>query len=315
MNELEKLKELFENRLKPGLENIEKERKTIKRFYIGAITLGVFTFFSFPLSWVLGVVLLLGAIVLGGAGATKYATKYRSVYKTEVVKKIIELINPEYKYDPNKHIDEGKYVDSRIFKIRHENLQGDDFISGTIDKTDFEFSELKTEYKREYTDDDGKKQTEWVTIFQGIFFHAEFNKHIEGETFVLPDTSEKRWGKFAQKFQKDSKRGELVKLENPEFEKAFKVFSTSQQEARYILTPTVMEAMTSIQKRFDRPMHFSFIGSRVYCAIEFNKGLFEPRVMKTGVKFSDVEEMYCLFSLIEIIVHEMNLNTRIWTKN
>lgn len=315
MNELEKLKELFENRLKPGLEGIEKERKTIKRLYVGAIILGVFTFISFPIHWALGVVLLIGAILLGGTGATKYATKYRSAYKTEVVKKIVALINPNYQYDPNKHIAESKYIDSRIFKTKHERFQGDDFISGTIEKTDFEFSELKAEYIRETTDDDGKKQTEWVAIFQGLFFHAEFNKHITGETFVLPDTSEKRWGKFAQKFQKDRKRGELVKLENPEFEKAFKVFSTSQQEARYILTPTMMEAMTDIQKRFNRPMNFSFIGARVYCAIEFNKGLFEPRVMKSGVKFSDVEEMYCLFSLIETIIHEMNLNTRIWTKN
>lgn len=62
-------------------------------------------------------------------------------------------------------------------------------------------------------------------------------------------------------------------------------------------------------------MHFAFIGERVYCAIEFDKGLFEPRVMKSGVKFSDVEEMYCLFGLIETIIHEMNLNIRIWTKN
>lgn len=315
MNELEKLKELFEKRLKPGLEGIEKERITIKRFYIGAIALLVLAFISFQIHWAIGIILLLGFLVMGGTGAARYATKYRSLYKNEVVKKIVELINPNYQYDPNKHILEHKYNESRIFEKKHQRFQGDDFVSGTIEKTDFEFSELKAEYKRESTDSDGKKQTEWVAIFQGLFFHAEFNKHIEGETFVLPDTSEKRWGKFAQKFQKDSKRGELVKLENPEFEKAFKVFSTSQQEARYILTPTMMEAMTDIQKRFNRPMNFSFIGERVYCAIEFNKGLFEPRVMKSGVKFSDVEEMYCLFSLIETIIHEMNLNTRIWTKN
>jgi len=315
MNELEKLKELYENRLKPQLEGIEKERKTIKRFYIGAVALAICAFLSFSFIGGWGIILVLGAIALGGTGATKYATKYRKRYKEEVVRKIIELINPEYGYDPNRHIAEGKYMESKIFKRRCDRYGGDDFVSGNIEKTDFEFSELKTEYKTESTDDDGKKQTEWNTIFQGIFFHADFNKHIKGETFVLPDTTEKRLGKFAQKFQKDSSRGELVKLENPEFEKAFKVYSSSQQEARYILTPTMMEAMADIQKRINRPMHFSFIGERVYCTVSFSKGLFEPRVSKSGVKFSDVEEMYCLFSLIEIIIHEMNLNTRIWTKN
>lgn len=315
MSELAKLQELFETRLKPQLENIEKERKTIMYFYIGAVVLAVGAFLSFSFIGGWGIVLVFGSIILGGAGATKYATKYRSRYKEEVVMRIIELINPEYNYDPNRHISEERYNESKIFKSRCDRYKGDDFVSGSIEKTDFEFSELKTEYKTQSTDDDGKKQTEWHTIFQGIFFHADFNKHIEGETFVLPDAEEKLLGKFVQKFQKDSSRGELVKLENPVFEKAFKVFSSNQVEARYILTPTMMEAMVNIQKRILRPMHFSFIGERVYCAVSFNKGLFEPRIFKSGVKFSDVEEMYCLFSFIETIIHEMNLNTRIWSKN
>ncbi len=61
-------------------------------------------------------------------------------------------------------------------------------------------------------------------------------------------------------------------------------------------------------------MYFSFIGERVYCGVDFNKGLFEPRIRKSGVNFDDIEEMYHLFGLIETIITEMNLNTRIWTK-
>ncbi len=34
----------------------------------------------------------------------------------------------------------------------------------------------------------------------------------------------------------------------------------------------------------------------------------------SGVNFKDTEEMYHLFGLNETIIHEMNLNTRIWTK-
>jgi hypothetical protein len=313
MNEKEKLKVLYENRLKPELDDIEKERKTIKRIYTAAIALAICAFLFFSIFWVIAVVFVIGAIIFAGFGATKYL-HYRNMYKEKVVRKIIELINPEYHYASDNCISSERFIGSKIFKQSYDRYRGDDFVAGTIEKTDFEFSELKAEYKTETTDDDGKKQTQWNTIFQGVFFHANFNKYIVGETFVLPDKAEKRFGKFAQKFQKDHKRGELVKLENPEFEKAYKVYSSSQQEARYILTPTMMEAMAAMQKRFNRPMHFSFIGERVCCAVSFNKGLFEPRIT-SGTKFSDVEEMYSLFSLIEIIIHEMNLNTRIWTKN
>lgn len=148
--------------------------------------------------------------------------------------------------------------------------------------------------------------------FNGLFFLADFNKHIQGETFVMPDTVERLLGKFGQSIQKSSK-GELVKLENPEFEKLFAVFSTNQTEARYLLTPAIMEGMVKIRKEVGANCYFSFIGERVYCGIEFNKALFEASVTRS-VRFADVEFMHSLFLLIETIITEMNLNARIWTK-
>lgn len=318
MKGLEELKGLYESELKPQLAALEGERKVIKRFFVFGI-LGVGSIFILPQlihqqGLVIAVVIInvLGILFLFGFGAVKFA-KYRKVFKKEVVTKIVKLINPDYKYNADRHIDSTDYMASKLFARTPDRIKGDDYIAGQIDKTDFEFSELKTEYKTETTRD-GKKETEWHTIFQGIFFHADFNKRIEGTTFVLPDTAEKLFGKFGQKLQKASSRGELVKLENPEFEKEFVVYSSGQQEARYILTPTMMEAMVLLKKKYKRKMHFSFKGERVYCAISFSKTLFEPRIRKSGVNFNDIEEMAELFHLIEVIVSEMNLNTRIWTK-
>ena len=118
---------------------------------------------------------------------------------------------------------------------------------------------------------------------------------------------------FGKKLQASTK-GRLVKLENPEFEKLFAVFSTDQIEARYILTPAIMEAMVRIHKQYKRKMYLSFTGTRVYVAMSFNKNLFEPKIMGKGVNFNDVEFMFNLFVMNETIVHELNLNTRIWTK-
>ncbi len=106
---------------------------------------------------------------------------------------------------------------------------------------------------------------------------------------------------------------ELVKLENPEFEKVFSVYGSSQQEARYIITPVMMEAMVQIYRLYRRKMSFSFIGANVYCAIPMYRNNFEPKFWRR-VKYRDVEAMFFLFSLIETIIREMNLNTRIWTK-
>lgn len=318
MKSTEELKHLYDTQLKDDLAAMEKDRKVIKRFLILTFIVA-FVFYIilkniYSQGLVFAVAIIGGLLVLFGLGytAVKYY-KYRKNFKEKVVAKVINLINPDYNYNPDRHIEVNEFNNSKLFSTKADRCNGDDFISGKIEDTDFKFSEINAQYKTTTTED-GKTKTEWHSIFRGLFFHADFNKHIQGTTYVLPDTAEKLLGKFGQKFQKSFSRGELVKLENPEFEKLFVVHSSSQVEARYILTPVMMEAMVSICKKYKRKLYFSFIGERVYCGVKFNKALFEPRIRKSGVCFADVEEMYHLFGLIETIIHEMNLNTRIWTK-
>ena len=318
MKSTEELKHLYDTQLKDDLAAMEKERKVIKRLVVLIFIIGFVFYIIFKNIYSQGFAVTVAVIgvllVLFGLGYTaiKYF-KYRKNFKEKVVSKVINLIDPDYNYNPDRHIEVNEFNDSKLFTTKADRCNGDDFISGKIENTDFKFSELNAQYKSTTTEN-GRTKTEWHTIFSGLFFHADFNKHIQGTTYVLPDTAEKLLGKFGQKFQKSFSRGELVKLENPEFEKLFVVHSSSQVEARYILTPVMMEAMVNISKKYKRKLYFSFIGERVYCGVKINKALFEPRIRKSGVNFSDIEEMHSLFGLIETIIHEMNLNTRIWTK-
>ncbi len=319
MRSTEELKHLYNTELKDDLTGLEQERIKIKRLTILLVAVALvfyIVFINIKNQGLQYTVVIIGVlIVLFGLGYTVIIYfKYRKQFKDKVVSKVINLINPDFHYNANRHIEVNDFNDSKIFSTKAERCNGDDYVSGKIEKTDFKFSELNAQYKTVSTED-GKKKTEWHSIFRGLFFHAEFNKSIQGTTHVLPDKAEKLLGKFGQKLQKNKSRGELVKLENLEFEKHFVVYSSSQIEARYILTPVMMESMVEICKKYGRKMYFSFKGERVYCAVEFNKGLFEPRIRKSGVNYNDVEEMYYLFALIETIIHEMNLNTRIWTKD
>ena len=239
---------------------------------------------------------------------------YRHAFKQDVVKIILQSINPEWNYKPDGRISEADYRRSRLFNTGYDRYQGDDLVWGTIEKTDFQISELHTEYKTETTDSKGNSHTEWHTIFRGLFAHAEFNKEIEGKTIVLPDTTDNLFGVFSDTLQSFSERGKLVKMENVEFEKMFVVYGSSQIESRYVLTPTMMEAMLQIRKKHNGYVYFSFIGSRVYVALYNKKDLFEPRIFGSGVRFEDVLLMNEQFRTIQMIVRELNLNTRIWTK-
>lgn len=321
MRSLEELKNLYANNLKNELESLEVQRKAVlSRLILGIIGVGSGLilvvsnldsngFLLYP-----GLAVVLGSIILFILTYSKIKI-YRHDFKNNVVKKIVSAINPEWEYNYEASITPAEYQRSELFRTAWDRYKGDDLVSGIIDKTDFRVSELHTEYRTVSVDSKGHRHEEWHTIFKGLFAHADFNKDIKGQTFVLPDNAERLFGKWGQIFQKNSSKGQLVTLENPEFEKYFVVYSQEQIEARYILTPSIMEAMVSLRKKYNRKMYFSFVGSRMYFAMSFYQDLFEPRIMQSGVRFNDIEQMFEQFNLISVIVQEMNLNTRIWTKD
>lgn len=323
MKSIEELEQLYESDLKEKLEALETKRIKVRNAYIFT---GLFILIA-------GLLIFLGTqnveyeylmylAIPFGIGVIYFIYrisvsqgKYRSEFKTNVVQAIVHLINPEWHYNPNSHIPLDVYQRSKLFTKGVDRYKGDDLVHGVIEKTDFQFSELHSEYKTETRDKNGRKQTSWHTIFKGLFAHLDFNKEIKGETLVLPDTAESLLGSFGKKLQSMSGRGKLINMENVEFEKLFVVYGSDQIEARYVLTPTMMEAMIRIKKEYNKDVYFSFIGSRVFFAISISKDLFEPRIFSSGVKFDDILEMNRYFGIIDTIIHEMNLNTRIWTKD
>lgn len=318
------LKSLYETGLRQKLLGLEGERKTILNRYLftllivaGLAAINYFLIQARPAEFVI-ILSAIGSVVFIIYYIYQTSVKqksYRNSFKKGVVTELVSLIDPDWQYIFNSCISEENYQQSGLFPQHYDRYQGDDFVSGIIEQTDFQFSELHSEVKRVTVDSKGRRQEHWETIFKGLFMHADFNKEFRGTTYVLPDTAERFFGRFGQSLQKLSSRGELVKLENPEFEKLFVVYSSDQIESRYILTPVMMEAMVNFSGQFKRSISFSFVGSRVYCAMSFTSDLFEPNIMRSGVNYSNIKEMYDLFGIIETLIRELNLNTRIWSKD
>jgi len=317
------LKSLYETRLKGKLSTLETTRKKIRSRYFFTFLLlaGLVAVNYFLINLNPHVALIITSVVISVAfliyfvyQTSKQKKIYRETFKSGVVAELVKLINPDWQYMFDYCLSQESYQQSGLFPHHYDRYDGDDFVTGKIEKTDFQFSELHTQYKQVTYGSKGQRQEHWVTIFRGLFMHADFNKNFSGITYVLPDTAERLLGSFGQSLQKLSGRGQLVKLENSEFEKLFVVYSSDQVESRYILTPTMMEAMVNLYRRFGGEIYFSFVGSRVYFANSINEALFEPNIFRSGINFSDMKEMLDLFEMITVLIQELNLNTRIWTK-
>ena len=57
-----------------------------------------------------------------------------------------------------------------------------------------------------------------------------------------------------------------------------------------------------------------FVGSMVFVAISFSRNLFEPKLFSSLTDFENIREYYDDLDLAISIVDDLNLNTRIWSK-
>jgi len=240
---------------------------------------------------------------------------FRNEFKDKVISPLVKFIDKDLNYSKEMYVPQGIFNQCRIFLQTPDRYTGEDYIFGKQGKTEIQFSEIHSEYKTNTTDSKGQTHTQWHTIFKGLFFVADFNKEFSGSTVVLPDTAEKLFGFLGKAMQSmNISRDKLVKLEDPEFEKEFAVYSDDQVTARYILSTSMMEKLTAYKRSSGHPVYISFVSGRIFVAISIAENLFEPKIFGSLVDFEAVKKYYESLELGAGLAEMLDLNTRIWTK-
>jgi hypothetical protein len=172
---------------------------------------------------------------------------------------------------------------------------------------------VHAEDKTRSSDRTGHRRDRYRTIFKGLFFIGDFNKKFYGKTVVLPDGAERLLGSLGSFLQSVNRsRGELIRMDNPEFEKLFVVYGDDQVESRYVLSTSLMQRILDFRKKTGRQLYMSFVGSQVFVAIPYKRALFEPSVFSRVTSFKGAHEHFEDLNLALGIVDDLNLNTRIW---
>jgi hypothetical protein len=307
-------KAFYDTKLLPDLKILDKERKQVDRkvLIIGAITLVLIIIIGRFRGSGTGYFQILAG-VLAFVAISAVSNHYRSNFKLKIVKNITAFVDENLVYSPEGYVPQEEFTNSGIFQKYCNRYNGEDHFKGKLGKTAIEFSEIVGKHVTSSGTGSNRKEHQSI-VFKGVFFVADFNKNFNGQTLVLPDTAERMLGKFGQSLQSMSSRGELIKLEDPEFEKEFCVYGSDQVEARYILSPSLMKRIVDFKQKWNTKVYLSFRDSKVYIAIKMNKNLFETRLFKSIVDYNFIEENIRFLILLTGIVEDLNLNTRIWTK-
>jgi hypothetical protein len=315
------LKAQFKNESRRALEELEAERLKFKKsqrtaLLVSLAIIGVGVILSLlaqnPLPLILAVIIaiIVYFVIVGNKKKTIIG-----LWKNLIIQKLVRSLGEDFTYHASDRIKEHEYKESKIFLTGVDRYHGEDLIEGTIDKTEIKFSELKTEYKTTSTNSKGHRTTHWHTIFNGIFMITEFNKEFNVNMVVLPDVAQNMFGVFGQTLQSmNSSRDSLVKLEDPNFEKSFVVYADDQLEARYILTPSFMERILELESSLPGKLYLSFINSRLFVAFTTNKNYFEPNFAISFTDITEIKNHYDHLLGIVQIIEDLDLNTRIWTK-
>lgn len=245
------------------------------------------------------------------AGNSKRQFKYQ--FKNQIIERVATYLQPGMSYSGSAGISSHLFASTGHYKTSIDRYNTEDLFHGIVGETEISFAEIHAEEKKVTTDSEGRRKTRWVTIFKGVLFIADFHKHFHTWMTIYPDSeSNGFFGRIGQKLQKLG--GNLVRLENPTFEKHFVVRCPDEIQARYILTPDMQERLLDLRNSLGKKIKISLQGENLYLTVEKREDWFEPDFSIPATNQSQIvrlaQEMNYFFQIVEIL----NLNTRIWTK-
>ncbi len=249
--------------------------------------------------------LVVGSIV-GFGILSGFIGSIRREFKRKIVPILLWEIDPSLSYAVSEYVPEADFNACHLY-MAPDRYSGKDLVEGYIGETAVRFSLVHAEEEYQDTDTDSEghttTRTHYRTIFKGLLFIADFNKEFSGRTLVKP-----RGVSLLSKLF-----GTHVDLEDPEFNGLFSVSATDQVEARYILTPSMMERLKSVHVRMGS-FRAAFSGGCLYMTIEVPWDTFEPTVTRSLMDSDQIEKIRANISAVTRIVEDIGLNVRIWTK-
>ena len=281
-------------------------------YLIGTLFLGNEFGLSFMLKWFLAigsVFVFLGPYFL----LKKLEDRFTNHFKETLFSLSLPSIQKSMNYQAQGGLSQQQFIQSKLFTYqRIDTFTSRDYFSNA-DKT-FEGSYLDVKQVEE-THSNGKSETKYSQLFKGYLFMTDFNKQTSGETYVFPDSARAMFGEnTAERINEIMHRPalKLALMEDPEFEKLFAVYSTDAVEARFILSPKLIERITELKQHFYQDIYISFLQNKIYLAISSPDDLFAPGVFTDMHNEANIEKFYDRLRWLITFPEQFDLSTRVW---
>jgi hypothetical protein len=146
------------------------------------------------------------------------------------------------------------------------------------------------------------------TVFKGMIAYFPCRNAQTEKVFILPNQYEQLVGGLSTQFHSmtDHAGAKLVTMDNPDFEKAFKVYTTDSVQAHYLLSTKWLEKLTDFQKELNVPISIALHSGMCYVALHgYESPLTPQQDLQKALTASGVYTQYIrlkkLFDQLEVL--------------
>jgi len=298
----------------------------------------------FPFAFIATIVLFLVYSYLSGVSNPK--DEYISHFKEEVLPDVFKRVHPSFEYqaysEKSDNLHKSGLLKSSLLKGKSK-IVGEDFITGKIEGVDIECSEYHF-YRKEknwvkffflfisafivypflfiycIVNEMEFERVGWLSLanretlfYRGFLMTADFHKTFKGNLIMLPKHHHKTADLLNMNV--DTRRYKKIELENPKINELFQVYTTSEQEGFYILSPKMLADIEELceSNKASTPT-ISFLEGRMHMFIPKTHDSFEvdihKKIFNASFFSSNINDIMVLPRLVE----HFNLEHLLWSK-
>ena len=303
------------------MEKLNQVRTTLRNRYIIEVIIIIMLIIVVAMYVNPGFFILI--LIIGRIITVKFNSKleeqYRKEFKDTFVLKALESKFTNLVYDFSKGIPRDVISNTKMMWTGDE-YHSEDYISAEYKDIKFEQSDVHITEEREYTDSEGRRRKETVTIFKGRWLIFEFNKEFKANIQIaqknFAGSTVKTKKTIFDKFNKtEEELFKKVSMESETFNKKFNVFAQNEHDAFYIITPSLMERIERLEEKNKGTLLFCFVNNKLHIGICDNKNSFEPgSVFKKINEEETIRKTSAEIGIITQFVDELNLDNNLFKK-
>lgn len=203
----------------------------------------------------------------------------RTTYKEVVIPKLLARIDPNLQYSAQGYLNEDSFQASGFFNGQYNVYQAEDLVHGQVRGVDFGVCEVHA-ILRKYKKRTGSENRTVVekTIFRGFFFEIGLTHPAEARVVVTPRTKDVKILGIKVSMPHEWLKDPEVSVDDPAFERRFKIRSSSQEAALEGLQPELRQHLMRLSGKQGRAVCLALVRDRAYLALPHEVDMFEPNL-------------------------------------